>query len=93
MNNEAGYIEIDVAADGKKEYTFVFDNTELGSMTYIVLDNINGSESVIINYGKVMADSTEDIEYIVTVVETGEKAIIEVFHSLSADIVVKITKI
>ena len=93
MNNEAGYIEIDVAADGKKEYTFVFDNTELGSMTYIVLDNINGSQSVVINYGKVMADSTEDIEYIVTVVETGEKAIIEVFHSLSADIVVKITKI
>lgn len=25
MNNEHGFIEIDVAADGKKEYTFVFD--------------------------------------------------------------------
>lgn len=39
MNNEHGFIEIDVATDGKEEYTFVFDDTELGSMTYIVIDN------------------------------------------------------
>lgn len=99
MNDEHGFIEIDVAADGKEEYTFVFDNTELGSMTYIVIDNyskndgIIANNDVIINYGKSLPDNEEDIENNICIVSKEEKAIIEVFHSLSVDIIVKITKI
>ena len=99
MNDECGFIEIDVAADGKEEYTFVFDNTELGSMTYIVIDNYSKNDSiiankdVIVNYGKPLPNNTEDIEKNICIVSKEEKAIIEVFHSLSVDIVVKITKI
>ena len=94
MNNEYGFIEIDVAKDGKGEYTFVFDDTELGSMTYIVIDNqINPQKNVMINYGKVMPENDADIEYNICEVEMGEKAIIQVFHSLSVDVVANITKI
>lgn len=99
MNDEHGFIEIDVAADGKEEYTFVFDNTELGSMTYIVIDNyskndgIIANNDVIVNYGKSLPDNKEDIENNICIVSKEEKAIIEVFHSLSTDIIVKITKI
>ena len=103
MNNEQGFIEIDVAEDNKEEYTFVFDDTELGSMTYIVIDNqskvkddgeeITATKNVKINYGKPLPNNDEDIEYNVCEVCIEEKAIIEVFHSLSVDIIVKITKI
>ena len=68
---------------------FVFNNTE---------ENYNGYP-VTINYGKTMSDGNDEngeeedwIEYEVTTIEN-EKAIVEVFHSLSADIIVKITKV
>lgn len=53
---------------------------------------------VTISYGKIMDDGDDSngkepdcIEQITTI--ENEKAIIEVFHSLSADIIVKITKV
>ena len=100
MKNEAGFIEIDVngaSNASKTEFTFVFDNTEIGSMSYIVVDNMTNAKGkeVFVNYGKTYHkdgdDSTEIIENDICNVESGEKAIIQVFHSLSMDIVVNVT--
>lgn len=102
MKNETGFIEIDVNGESnasKTEFTFVFDNTEIGSMSYIVVDNQTNAKGkeVFVNYGKTYHkdgdDRTEIIENSVCFVESGEKAIIQVFHSLSMDIVVSITKL
>ena len=102
MKNEAGYIEIDVngaSNASKTEFTFVFDNTEIGSMSYIVVDNQTNAKGkeVFISYGKTYHkdgdDRTEIIENGICFVESGEKAIIQVFHSLSMDIVVSIVKL
>ena len=102
MKNETGFIEIDVNGDSnanKTEFTFVFDNTEIGSMSYIVVDNQTNAKGkeVFVNYGKTYHkdgdDRTEIIENDICYVESGEKAIIQVFHSLSMDIVVSITKL
>lgn len=101
MKNETGYIEIDVNGTtnaNKTEFTFVFDNTEIGSMSYIVVDNQTNArgKEVFINYGKTYNkdgdDRTEIIENGICNVEDGEKAVIQVFHSLSMDIIVSITK-
>ena len=92
MKDEQGYIEVQ-CEQNVHEYTFVFENTELGSTTYIVVDNINGTNTVIVNYGKVMAEGEDDIENNITDVQVGEKCVIQVFHSLSVDIVCNITKI
>ena len=102
MKNEAGFIEIDVNGESnasKTKFTFVFDNTEIGSMSYIVVDNLTNAKGkeVFVNYGKTYHkeddDRTEIIENNICYVESGEKAIIQVFHSLSMDIVVSITKL
>ena len=102
MKNETGYIEIDVngaSNASKTEFTFVFDNTEIGSMSYIVVDNQTNAKGkeVFISYGKTYHkdgdDRTEIIENGICFVESGEKAVIQVFHSLSMDIVVSIVKL
>ena len=102
MKNEAGFIEIDVngaSNANKTEFTFVFDNTEIGSMSYIVVDNQTNAKGkeVFVNYGKTYSkegdERTEIIENGICNVENGEKAIIQVFHSLSMDIVVSVTKL
>ena len=90
MKDEQGFVEISTS-ENINEYTFVFQNSELGTMSYIVLDNTHGSHEVVANYGKVMSNGEDDIEYNITLVESGEKAIIQVFHSLSVDVVVNVT--
>lgn len=90
MKNESGFIEL-TTNNKILTYSFIFENTELGSTTYIVLDNTNGIQNVAINYGKKYLNDDESITNIETEVmklEMGYKAIIEVFHSLSADIIV-----
>lgn len=93
MQNQRGYIEFQTR--GEEEYTFWFSNPELGTSTYIVIDNSGAlyKHDVAINYGKRMDEGAEDDWYYqVTTVEQ-EKCVIEVFHSFSADIIVKVTKI
>ena len=94
MAEKRGYIEF--TPNGADNYTFWFNNPEIGSCTFIVIDNtVNEFEKEIsINYGKRMDPSTDDddVKYEVTPVLFGERCVIEVFHSLSADIIVKITK-
>lgn len=103
MSEEKGYVEFNTGDE--YEYTFVFSQPELGSSTYMIINNriIDGNyygHPVNIRYGKVI-DLTEDgiynegdlqAVYDITEVED-EICIIEIFHSLSADIVVKITKV
>lgn len=94
MQNQRGYIEFQTR--GEEEYTFWFSNPELGTSTYIVIDNSGAlyKHDVSINYGKRMEEENDkdDWYYQVTTVEQ-EKCVIEVFHSYSADIIVKVTKI
>jgi hypothetical protein len=94
MQNQRGYI--DFQTRGELEYTFWFSNPELGTSTYIVVDNSYElyKNDVKIIYGKRMDPEidTDDWTYEVTTVGN-EKCVIEVFHSLSADIIVKITKV
>ena len=94
MAEKKGYIEF--IPNGAEDYTFWFSNPEIGSCTYIVIDNIDEhyQGDVAIWYGKRMDPTTsdDDIRYQVTTVEN-ERCIIEVFHSLSADIIVKVTKV
>lgn len=92
MNDESGFIEVETEAH-VKNYVFVFENTELGSMTYIVVDNTNGVQPVDVSYGKVMAEGEDVIEQNVVSVDVGNKTVVEVFHSLSVDIIAKITTI
>lgn len=99
MDNQKSYVEFPTG--DKEVYTFIFSNQEIGSSTYIVVDNTGDNYygyPVTINYGKIMDDGDDSngkepdwIEEITTI--ENEKAIIEVFHSLSADIIVKITKV
>ena len=94
MQNQRGYIEFQTR--GEEEYTFWFSNPELGTSTYIVIDNSGAlyKHDIAINYGKRMDETTDadDWLYQVTTVEQ-EKCVIEVFHSYSADIIVKVTKL
>ena len=94
MAEKKGYIEF--IPNGAETYTFWFSNPEIGSSTYIVIDNVDEhyKGDISIWYGKRMKpdDPTDDIKYEVTTVEN-ERCVIEVFHSLSADIIVKITKV
>ena len=94
MQNQRGYIEFQTR--GENEYTFWFSNPELGTSTYIVIDNSGGlyKEDVAINYGKRMNPDTDADDWLFEVTQVGdEKCVIEVFHSYSADIIVKITKV
>lgn len=92
MDSESGFFELDVAEDGRSEYTFIFQNTKIGSMTYIVLDNINGSKIARVKYGKPHPkDEYIIVQNDIVDVDPGEKVVIEVFHSLSVDIIAKIT--
>ena len=102
MQNEAGFVELNVNSNfnaNKNNFIFVFDNTEIGSMSYIVVDNQTNStgKNVFVGYGKTYSkegdDRTEIIENEICEVENGEKAVIQVFHSLSMDIVVGINKL
>lgn len=94
MQQQKGYIEFE--PKGHEQYTFWFSNPQLGSTTYIVIDNTakNYYQDVKIIYGKKMDPykDNDDITYEITVVGQ-EKAVIQVFHSLSADIIVKVTKV
>lgn len=98
MEQHKGYI--DFPTGDREECTFMFKNPEIGSNTFIVVDNTGENYHgypVKISYGKILDDGDEstidqeDIEEITDVED--EKCIIEVFHSLSADIIVKITKV
>jgi hypothetical protein len=99
MKNEAGFIEVDVSKENTEEYTFVFDNTEIGSMTYLIVDNQTNptDKTVKVNYGKTYAKEidgrNEIIQEDICEVYPEEKAIIQVFHSLSMDIVVSVSKL
>lgn len=94
MAEKRGYIEF--VPNGADTYTFWFSNPEIGSNTHIVIDNIDEhyQKDVAIWYGKRMnpMSSDDDIKYEITTVEN-ERCVIEVFHSLSADIIVKVTKV
>lgn len=94
MEQQKGFIEF--VPKGAPEYTFWFSNPEIGSSTYIVINNFdeNYKGDVSICYGKRMNPeiSEDDVKYEVAIVEN-ERCVIEVFHSLSADIIVKITKV
>lgn len=94
MAEKKGYIEF--VPNGADNYTFWFSNPEIGSNTYIVIDNIDEhyQGDVSIWYGKRMDPTTsdDDVKYEITTVEN-ERCVIEVFHSLSADIIVKVTKV
>lgn len=61
MQNQRGYIEFQTR--GEEEYTFWFSNPELGTSTYIVIDNSGAlyKHDVAINYGKRM-DETTDVD-------------------------------
>lgn len=97
MKNEQAYMQFN-CSQGIPEYTFWFSNPELGSVTYIVVTN-DTSQNVTINYGKKYADQKDDTpdqiqqNYTYPVVDlySGEKTVIQVFHSLSADIITKVT--
>ena len=92
MDQKKGYLEF--VPKGGNEYTFWFSNTEIGSSTFIVIDNTaENSKPVSIWYGKRMDEKNlkDDVKYEVTKVER-ERCVIQVFHSLSADIIVKVTK-
>lgn len=95
MNNEKAFMEFIPTGD-KSTYTFWFKNPEFGSTTYIVINNQgeNYIKDVDIWYGKRhdKSDTTDDISNLITNV-SNELCVIEVFHSLSADIIVKVTKV
>ena len=101
MNEEKGFFEFYTREHDS--YTFVFSSPELGSSTYMVINNCGENyhgHPVKIRYGKIMDvnnngihdDSDLELAYEITEIEN-EIAIIEIFHSLSADFIVKITKI
>lgn len=98
MDENKGYIDFN--AENKEECTFVFSQPELGSNTYIVVTNPNNHDVKVL-YGKYMDtngngiqdDKDELMISEITDVSPDEKCVIEVFHSLSADIIVKITKV
>lgn len=94
MDEKKGYLEFQ--PKGHPQYIFWFEKPQLGSNTYIVIDNTekNYYQDVDIWYGKKMRPDTEEdnIKYKVTTVGK-EKCVIQVFHSLSADIIVKVTKV
>lgn len=98
MQNHKGFIEFPTG--DRTECTFIFKSPEIGSNTHIVVDNTGQNYNgypVIVNYGKQMdidGDGILEPDWIETITEVeNEKCIIEVFHSLSADIIVKITKV
>lgn len=93
MGEEKGYIEF--VPKEYTSYTFWFKNPEFGQVTYIVIDNTKDyKQDVSIKYGKRMDETNpnDDYSYEVTTV-SNERAVIEVFHSLSADIIVNVTKV
>ena len=101
MAEEKGYVEF--VTGEAEEYTFVFSHPELGSSTYMIINNSGQNyygHPVNIRYGKVIDKNDNgvydendlEVSYDITEIEN-EICIIEVFHSLSADIVVKITKV
>lgn len=101
MGEQKGFLEFPTGE--LDTYTFVFSTPELGSSTYLIINNTQDNyygHPVNIRYGKVIdannngIQDDDDLElcYDITTVEN-EICIIEIFHSLSADIVVKITKV
>lgn len=60
MAEKKGYIEF--IPNGAEDYTFWFSNPEIGSCTYIVIDNIDEhyQGDVAIWYGKRMDPTTSD---------------------------------
>ena len=101
MAEKKGFLEFPT---GKNDtYTFVFSTPELGSSTYLIVNNTGKNYygyPVTIRYGKFMDENGNgiqddgDLELVYDITEVdNEICIIEIFHSLSADIVVKITKV
>lgn len=101
MAEQKGFLEFPTGESNT--YTFVFSTPELGSSTYLIIDNTGDNYHdypVTIRYGKII-DKNEngiqddnDLEVVYDITEVdNEICIIEIFHSLSADIIVKITKV
>ena len=103
MAEKKGFLEFPT---GKNDtYTFVFSTPELGSSTHLIIDNSEANKNyygypVLIRYGKFIDENgngiqdDDDLELVYDITEVdNEICIIEIFHSLSADIVVKITKV
>lgn len=96
LNQEKGYVEFIPTADVDR-YRFYFKCPELGASTFLVIDNTDNKNTVTIIYAKNLdPDGTGSItamEDEVAEVVGGEKCVIEVFHSLSTDIIAKVTKV
>lgn len=100
MAEKKGFCEF---TTGEKDtYTFVFSTPELGSSTYLIINNKddNYNHPVKIRYGKIIdinangIQDDKDLELVYDIAEVDDEiCIIEVFHSLSADIIVKITMV
>ena len=86
LEDERTYLEFE-CAEGHDDYTFWFNNPELGSMTYLFITNPT-SQEIIIKYSKRGVDETG-----IPIIELqpNERTVIEIFHSLSADIIAKVT--
>lgn len=98
LNQEKGYVEFIPPADSDSDrYRFYFKNPELGSSTFLVINNGNNANAVTIVYAKKMDGTSVGeitaMEEEVAEVASGEKCVIEIFHSLSTDIVAKVTKV
>lgn len=100
MEEEKGFLEFPTG--DAYEYTFIFSSPELGSLSHIIIDNTGDhyyNHPVKIRYGKIIDQNNNGIQddddleicYDITTIDN-EICILEIFHSLSADIVVKITK-
>lgn len=101
MAEQKGFLEFPTGESDT--YTFVFSTPELGSSTYLIINNTGDNyhgHPVTIRYGKII-DKNEngiqddnDLEVVYNITEVdNEICVIEIFHSLSADIVVKITMV
>lgn len=86
LENEKTYLEFD-CTEGHEDYTFWFTNPEFGSMTYLVVTNPTTKE-VIIKYAK---RGVEESGIPIIELQPNDRAVIEIFHSLSADIIAKVT--
>ena len=101
MAEQKGFLEFPTGENDM--YTFVFSEPELGSSTYLIVNNTGENYygyPVTIRYGKFLDENEngvqddDDLELVYDITEVeNEICIIEIFHSLSADIVVKITKV
>lgn len=95
MENDRAYLQFD-CSDNHSTYTFWFKNPELGSMTYMVISNPTEEDKTIV-YGKVIVNQdggeTYNTQIIIDRLHPNERTIVEIFHSLSSDIIAKVTTV